>query len=288
MKLIISLFIVGISLSSFIIYNKTNATVSLYNHMNQKLYSSGALAGYTGAPGEQNCTACHSGTVQDGSSENLFTIQKDGVDALEYIPNETYDLHLEMASDPAKKGFEIIVLNEVNQFVGSFTAGSNTQIKNGSGGKKYITHTSGTNSPNGWDWTWTAPSSIQGELTFYMATNKTNANNSASGDVIYLSQFSFSTSVGIAETESIVTGFSAGFSPTNNTLFIDFESEIAGEMSLNIVDLNGKSIMNKPLGKSTIGANNQSLVLSNTISPGIYVVNFFIDNNVRSQKIMIQ
>ena len=30
----------------------------------------GAAAGKTGAPGEQNCTGCHSGTAQDGSNEN--------------------------------------------------------------------------------------------------------------------------------------------------------------------------------------------------------------------------
>ena len=53
--------------------------------------SSGAGAGKTGAPGESNCTACHSGSTQDGANENLLTVLDGGNPVFEYLPGQTYD-----------------------------------------------------------------------------------------------------------------------------------------------------------------------------------------------------
>jgi hypothetical protein len=41
--------------------------------------SAGSPTGQTGAPGESNCTSCHSGTVQSGATENALTVAKDKI-----------------------------------------------------------------------------------------------------------------------------------------------------------------------------------------------------------------
>ena len=79
---------------------------------------------------------------------------------------------------------------------GNFVAGANTQIKTAtiSGGqRKYATHksSSNTSATQTWNWTWEAPATEQGAITFYVATNKANNNGNDNGDIIYLSQHVF-------------------------------------------------------------------------------------------------
>ena len=162
------------------------------------LNSPGPSGGYSCAPGEQNCTSCHCGATQDGSTENQLIINNDiAFGITQYTPGATYAVNLSMASNPAKKGFQVTALNPANEMAGNFVAGGNTQIKTAtiSGGqRKYVTHksSSNTSATQVWNWTWEAPATEQGPITFYIATNKTNNNSNTNGDLIYLSQHVFS------------------------------------------------------------------------------------------------
>jgi len=289
MKKIIILPIIGIAVCSLLGWQRFNVISSDFLHASR--YSAGANAGYTGAPGESNCTNCHSGTVLSGSDENIFTISLGGVGALEYTPGEVYDLSLTTASNVAKKGFEITALDENNNPAGEFVASSNTQLKSPTSGlfagRKYVTHTSGTNSPTGWQFTWTAPNAIVGEITFYLATNKSNSSNSTAGDEIYLSQYSLNTSAGLVEKTSMNEHFEVGYSPESNQLVIRFDDIQPGEMFLNLVDLNGKSVFTQKLGKSIEGSNIQKIRLPEGIKNGIHFVNFFVDNKALAGKVLV-
>ena len=47
------------------------------------LDANGPGGGKTGAPGEQNCTSCHSGAAQNGTSENQLLVNNDiGLESL--------------------------------------------------------------------------------------------------------------------------------------------------------------------------------------------------------------
>lgn len=285
MKLFALLPLGGFVLSSFFLVNNRKSIEVEYAHAHLKKYSSGALAGYTGAPGEQNCTQCHGGAVQDGSNENLFSIRQNGVDVTEYLPGETYELSLNLFSDPAKKGFEVTVLDSDNNFAGQFTVGPNTQIKTG-GGRKYVTHTGSGNAPSGWTWSWTAPDDIAGELRFYIATNKANGNGTSTGDMIYLSQAALNTSAGVDET-GYFSEFVVGYSSESKTLDMDFTALGSGQLTLNVVDLSGKSVFYQHLGTSVNGDNSQSIRLPEHIRNGMYVVHIMVDNNTASQQVLI-
>lgn len=248
----------------------------------------GASAGKTGAPGETNCTACHSGTAQNGSSENILTVLSGSTPVTSYTPGSSYTIALVMSSNPAKKGFQATVLNSSNQMAGTFVASSNTAI-NGTT-KKYANHksTSNTSATTAWGWTWTAPSSDDGDVTFYIATNKANGNNNDTGDAIYLSQHVITSNVGLIEQTQEESNFSAAYSPSNNMLILNFTTLSVGEMSINMMDLNGKSVFVYNLGNSQIGENKEKLVLPSDLKNGIYVVNFFVNNKAMSAKIMVQ
>lgn len=265
--------------------SKIEKFISVNGH---NVYAGGAPAGKTGAPGEANCTGCHSGTAQNGSSENILTVLSGSTPVTSYTPGSTYTVALVMASNPAKKGFQATALGSSNTMAGTFVASTNTSI-NGTT-KKYANHksTSNTSATTAWGWTWTAPATDMGDVTFYVATNIANNNNNDTGDAIYLSQHVLTSTAGLVEETQEDANFSAGYSSSNNMLIMNFTTFSAGEMSINLVDMNGKSVFNYNLGNAIIGENKEKIVLPADIRNGIYIVNFFVNNQAMSSKIMIQ
>ena len=266
-----------------------NFTVEKYLAKNgHKLHAAGEAAGKSGAPGEQNCTACHSGTALSGASENVLLVLNGATPTTSYVPGTSYTVALSMSSNPAKKGFQATALSASNAMAGTFAASANTQI-NGTT-KKYANHTSASNTSTtmAWAWTWTAPSTDVGDVTFYVATNKANNNGGDSGDAIYLSQHVISSTLGVNEQEIAATNFSAGYASLTNSLALNFTTLSAGEMNLNLVDLSGKSVFTYNMGNAMIGENNEKIVLPADLKNGVYIVNFFVNNKAMSSKVMIQ
>ncbi|MFN5148509.1 MAG: choice-of-anchor V domain-containing protein [Flavobacteriia bacterium] len=255
-----------------------------------KFFSGGAAAGLTGAPTEGNCTSCHSGSVQSGSAENVLTVLSGATPVTSYTPGQTYTVTLVMSSNPAKKGFQATAWDLSNTMAGTFTAGTNTAI-NGTI-KNYANHksTSNTNAVTAWIWSWTAPATNVGDVKFYVATNKANGNSDDTGDMIYTSQHIISapTSAGVNENSVVASNFRVGYNGESNALNFSFHSLIAGEMSVNIVDLNGRSVFFGNLGNAVFGENIESLKLPSDFKNGIYIANFFVNNNAMSAKFMVQ
>lgn len=263
----------------------------IYAKNGHKLNAGGASAGVTGAPGEGSCTACHSGAVQSGAAENILTVLSGATPVTSYTPGQSYTVSLVMSSNPAKKGFQATAWDLTNNMAGNFTASANTSVTGSV--KKYANHTSGSNTSavTAWAWTWVAPATNVGDVKFYVATNKANNNGSAgSGDVIYTSQHVISapSSAGIQESSAITSRFKVGYSSEQNVVNFSFSSMISGEMSVNIVDLNGRSVFFGNLGNSIVGENIESLKLPSDFKNGIYIANFFVNNNAMSAKFMVQ
>lgn len=284
----LSLFTITLSLLSF-----RNADLSGFQAA--PLNANGPSGGQSGAPGEQNCTSCHSGATQNGASENLLIINNDlGFGITQYTPGATYTVNLSMASNPAKKGFQVTALNGANAMAGNFVAGANTQLKTAtiSGGqRKYATHknTSNTSATQTWNWTWQAPAVSEGPVTFYVATNKANNNNNDNGDVIYLSQHVFLNDDASVEEVAVDNHhFSVGYAPEKEEVVISFSTLSIEPTSFNLVDLQGKSVWSKRLENSTVGQNKQWVSVPKYLPNGMYVVHFFIGNKSFSAPISVQ
>lgn len=276
----------------FISFQRTgNVEVEKFLAKNQHKNANGAPSAKTGAPDENNCTQCHSGTPQSGTTENTFVLFSGITPVTSYIPGQTYNVSVSMASAPAKKGFQATALSSPNTMAGTFTGqGVGGTSVSTLGGRQYANHTSTSNTSTNmaWLWTWTAPATNVGDVTFYVATNKTNNNTTTSGDAIYLSQHIVGSTAGIDDNESEKSNFVAGYNAETNAVKIDFTSLTAGEMFFNLVDMNGRSVFTYELGNAQIGKNTTSVKLPNDLKNGVYFVNVFVNNTSMSAKIQVQ
>ena len=289
-----SLAIVAMGVFAFQTSRKTGM-VEAYK-VKEHMMPGGGQSGLTGAPGESNCTQCHSGSALDGSSENIFELRDANLSVVTYyIPGQTYTATLRLASDPLKKGFSSTVLDASNDMAGSLAEmgiGGTQDFQNVGGTIDYVSHTddpgSNTNANMLWSWTWNAPATEAGDVTFYIASNVANNNNLTSGDQIYLSQHVITSSLGIEDKEVEAVNFNAGYAVEGHKVTVNFNSLVAGDMYFNLVDLNGKSVYTKQMDKALIGENHEVIALPQELKNGMYVVNFFVGNKAMSGKIMVQ
>lgn len=146
--------------------------------------------GKTGAPGDGLCTDCHSlnGGTQDGSITVTgfpVTIQP----ATAYILTITNSNPNGVAS---KGGFQMTVLNSMNQKAGTMTSPSVNSVVTPSAGREYWEHNPAQDYPGNnmitWTVTWTSPNGPPNDaITFYAAGNVANGNGNNSGDLIVTS-----------------------------------------------------------------------------------------------------
>ncbi|MBI1221360.1 MAG: T9SS type A sorting domain-containing protein [Bacteroidetes bacterium] len=161
------------------------------------LYLSNPPAGYTNASGENNCTSCHSGTLNPTQS-NLSNMTISGnFTGGGYIPDSTYSITLSYSQSGINRfGFQITSLRTSNHTpAGDLTAGTgctkSTKTINGST-RQYVSHTSSAISGSGgrsWTFTWKAPSSNIDTISFNAIVNAANGDNNETGDQIYAKEF---------------------------------------------------------------------------------------------------
>ena len=262
---------------------KQNNAINTY-HLN----ANGSPGGKTGAPGDQTCTQCHSGTVQSGTNfQTVVLTNASGTIVTSYNPGETYTVTVGMLTSNAKNGFEIVALTPSNTQAGSVAVTSATTTKTVTfGSKTRITQKSGGTSLNNWSFAWTAPATNVGNVTFYLGTNVSNSNNNDNGDVIRNSQHVFGSTAGIQENTAKVA-INLGYSKASNSLTIDLASQLNGEAAINLVDLSGKSVQFEQLGNVSTGNNMLNVKLNNQLPKGVYVAHINVNNNFVSKKIYI-
>lgn len=270
-----------------------SGTVKIQKNKFSHLNVTGAPTGRTGAPGELTCatSGCHGGTAQSGATENQFVfLNSGGTPVTAYIPGQTYTVGLSLASNPTKKGFQATVLTSANVAVGTLTGsgvGGTTVVTGGA--RKYVNHTFASSTSPAWGWTWQAPATDAGPVTFYIATNKSNNNGSDNGDVIYTSTHVIGSTASLDETTlAKVKDFNASFSAENSVVYISYNSLINGTSHVNIVDMSGRSVLNMELDATTIGLNKEMIRIPDHIKNGMYVVHYFVDNVASSKSISIQ
>jgi hypothetical protein len=154
----------------------------------------GPSPSHTNAPGEANCTACHSDfAVNSGTGAVTIT----GLPA-NYLPNQQISITVRTSqADAVIYGFQLTALNSAGEFVGSYTLPAQQPAKMqvvaglvNNITRQYIEHTVDGIIPtqfgsNSWTFTWTAPNRRVGKIGFYAAGNAANSDGGTSGDYIY-------------------------------------------------------------------------------------------------------
>lgn len=270
-------------------FENNNSKVVDY-HQKEFLRTSGAITSMTGAPGESNCTSCHGGGTNDGNagmSELKITTQGSN----EYTPGETLQMEFELTDPSAKNGFQLVVLNPDNEMAGNLiiTEPGSTQLReNQNLGRSYVTHNSSGTNNSSWTFDWETPET-GGEVTFYVAANKSGNNNISSGDQIYLSQHVFTADdlANTTEYKKQKLDFDVFYQKQNQRLKLDLTIPNQDELFFNLVDLQGKSIHSQPLEQSSAEEMTEYIHLGKELESGIYIVTVFSYNTPISKKIFV-
>lgn len=158
--------------------------------------------GYANAPGNANCTSCHSGTAlqTSGTIHNNITLTTSApISAL--LPNTTYTFDLGFSNAASSKyGFQLLVLptgaTASTASLGTLVSTSTETELTTAGTRSYLAHSStGTSAPSNtktWTFDYTTPATISSPPVFYVVINSSNNNGSSGGDVIYAKTFASS------------------------------------------------------------------------------------------------
>jgi len=172
----------------------------------QAKISPGPPLGFTGAPGEGTCTGCHyTFPLNSGAGKVEIT----GLPA-SYTPGQIYAVTVTVTHPTARAwGFELTALdsNETSSTVGTLTvSNTTTTLKRDSSAsgqqRTYLSHSEdgiaqGKPNSNSWSFTWTAPTSAVGDITFYAVGNAANNQVTPEDDYIYTTSVKVSSPAGV-------------------------------------------------------------------------------------------
>lgn len=165
-------------------------------------------AGASGAPGETTCndTDCHNSFAVNSGTGSI-SISSPNLTDWAYVPGTTYTISVTVEQSAINLFglcFEALKPNGDN--AGTLHAGTGTQIKNKTIGgfqRKSITHNDNTGASantHTFTFTWDAPTTDIGDITFYVAGLAANDNGNEIGDRVYsTSQVVTASSVGLNE-----------------------------------------------------------------------------------------
>ncbi len=279
-KLLILIPIAGVI--GLVLMSNTNENFEKYHvdGLDTVTHNATVLPGKTGAPGENNCTQCHSGTVLAANATNGLTTL-----ANSYQVGQTYSFAI--ASTNANNGFQMTILDNVGNKAGSFVAGAaNTAIQS-NGGKEYINHSTKTQA---WAIQWTAPASDMGPLTVYYSLNTTNNDGGTSGDEVFIGTHSIASDVtnGLTNHQIQDEKVNMFFNANTTELNVKYSLKEKSNIMVQIVDLSGKIIEEVELGQKSFGPHTSKIELENIQNEGIYIVSLFINNGIYSRKINLK
>ena len=214
-----------VGILGFILSNNVNPSV--------QAFSSGPPAGFTGAPGEFTCAECH---VPPDPGTGLISITAPQT----YVPGQTYPVtitHTNSDQTRLRWGFQLTALDPSDEKAGNFQSTDVfTQVLDNQGpdgSRQYIEHTGagtfiGQRNGASWTFSWTAPSTDVGPVTFYAAGNHANNDGNSSGDHVY---FTFVASAPASTTADF--GLSAvpskrSLTPGSNTAYSVTVTPLAG------------------------------------------------------------
>ncbi len=291
-KNVLTIAAIGLAGLSLFSFTRNNKEVMSFSHFDAR-HPGGAIIGTAGAPGESNCTLCHSGTAIPNSS--VTTINFSGANN-KYVPGSTYTVTVTIASASPKNGFETTALEDAgNTSAGTWviTDATNTQFKTGTvpsnGTRNYVTHTAAGNSQTTWSFDWTAPAAGTGDVTIYTSGMIANGNGSTSGDEVHLNKLTIQedASSDILE-QSAYTTLDNSFKVLNNQgeISLTFETTKEGIAKISILSMQGK-IVTKQQVSVFKGVNTTAPINLNSLPKGVYLINLTIDGTSVARKIQL-
>jgi hypothetical protein len=144
--------------------------------------SSGPPAGFTNAPGESNCTACHNSFALNAGT-GTFGITVPPNVALGAANSVTIGF---TGSVNPKHGFQVTARDATGNPSGAWAVVQSGLTKNASGSVFHHEHTSTGSNSSSWTMAWNAPATLpNGPVIYYTCGNQGNGSFTPQGDYIY-------------------------------------------------------------------------------------------------------
>lgn len=264
-------------------------------------YNTG-IAGYTGAPGEQTCAACHSGGTSLSSHIFINSIPK--FNNFEYFPDSVYTISISTyasSTNVIKYGFGCEILDNLNDNnAGTLqNPGSGVKIINAPiAGRKNAVHTTGkiaVNDSATFTFKWKAPPAGSGALNIYATGNAVNDNGNTNGDLVLQNALTISegtvavvqpTFTAIQETmDKFISNVIVSPNPSSGFSQISYSLKNESMTEIELFDISGKKI--KQLVKENEQPGYQSHIINVSSVPlGVYFVRVISNGNQVSQKLV--
>lgn len=225
----------------------------------------------TGAPGEANCTACHTQfPVNSGPGSVVISGVPHGYRAGQQIP-VTVTVSQE---DAVIYGFQLTAIDRNGREVGTFSLPTQNpaqmQIVTGLVGgntRRYVEHTVDGILPTqfgskSWTFNWTAPAVRAGKVSFYVAGNASNSDGTTGGDQIYTRSAAALTGTAVSSFDGDGTSETAVWRPSSGYWFSinssdgGFQATQFGQAGDIIVpgDYDGDGITDRAIYRPSAGA----------------------------------
>ena len=212
-------------------------------------YPTTSISNGTGSPGGktdspldgQNCTGCHSGTINSGTGTAAITSD---IPISGYVIGNTYTITLTgVKANCTKFGFELTAENG-NSKSGDFMITDNTtKLVNSNNA---VTHkTSGTsgNTTKSWNMNWTPTANSNGNTTFYSSLIFSNANTNNNGENVFTAALSVN--------EEVVNGISDNTTQTPFT-YNSVTKTVETTHAILVYDIRGKLVLTTKEKSTTI------------------------------------
>ena len=157
----------------------TGLVFILLNHLSG--YSNGPPSGYANnAPSFNNCTTCHSGSINSGDGEIYYTGLPDY-----YTPGQSYTINLTVTGTNSR-GYGFQAASQIgNQQAGVFNLNSSSTNLEING--DYVQQSSRLQSGT-WVFDWTAPTGVSESITFSASGLATGGSTGTGGDKVYTTE----------------------------------------------------------------------------------------------------
>ena len=247
--------------------------------------------GYSGAPGEHYCTACHTGTSLNGGGGNV-TLSFSGENNV-YEPGHTYTVTVTVndTSESPLCGFETTTLkqNGTNAGKPKIITPENTLIRRSeTNGRVYVTNYQGP-PYNQWSYKWKAPMGNAGPITIYATGNATDNDFTPQGDHVYATSLTLTAGSPLKESLNPL-GNDFEIYPTliHSQFNLRYQLLEAGDVEIELYDLNGQARETFFKGHQEAGSYKPFLTLQKSYPAGIYLVVFRFADTTMLKKVILQ
>lgn len=252
-------------------------------------------AGNDGAPNtippNQTCAQCHSGGgAQQNAVPNVAFSFSDGVNDVpvanfEYELNKQYTITYRPLTTSKRYGFQMSAITATNANGGNFALTDPTHTTLVATPTKYVSHHNASSFHN-WTFSWTAPSTNVGDITFYYVFNASDSSDTETGDTIYVGHSVVHAAATTGIVENAFTHLAVYPNPATDVLNVSFQ--LAGSLTaeVNLFTANGQWIKNIALYKA--GNLISQAVNVQDLPAGIYLLQIKSGQNSICKKVAVQ